>query len=68
MKVVDQPVKGTLVQGVGNGTLLCKLINKIFPDSVPNFHEKPSTPAEEQENIQGYLNACTKIGILGEFN
>lgn len=61
--VIDQPLKGTLLQGVANGVILCKLFNKIFPDSITRVHEKPSTPAEEQENIEQYINACNKIGI-----
>jgi hypothetical protein len=64
--VVDQPVKGTLMQGLANGDILCKLINKIYPNTITRIHEKPPSIAEKRENIQEYLNACKKIDILSQ--
>jgi len=45
-----------------SGRKLCKLINKLHPDSIKNI-QKGKRPIHERENISMFLTAARKLGI-----
>jgi len=48
-----------------DGTILCRLMNKIQPGSVKKFRET-GTPFMLMENIQAFLQAAKKYGVPAE--
>eukprot|EP01105_Mastigella_eilhardi_P000961 TRINITY_DN1120_c0_g1_i1.p1 TRINITY_DN1120_c0_g1~~TRINITY_DN1120_c0_g1_i1.p1 ORF type:complete len:1221 (-),score=409.90 TRINITY_DN1120_c0_g1_i1:38-3700(-) len=46
-----------------NGVLLCNLINKIVPGSIPRIHAVNSAPFQQRENIFFFINACKKLRV-----
>jgi len=49
--------------GLKNGVILCKLLNKIRPGTVPKFVERPGHVLVERENIQAFINGCAALGV-----
>ena len=57
--------EGDFAEVLQNGVILCKLMNKIKPDSVKKFKEKG--PAFLlMENVQSFLAAAKKYGVPDE--
>eukprot|EP00121_Abeoforma_whisleri_P001672 Awhi_evm1s1491 len=56
---------GDFVDPLANGIILCQLINKIVPNSVPVYNKNANHPLAQRDNITCYLEACTKIGLSG---
>jgi len=54
---------GDFFNGLKNGVILCKLMNRIRPGIVFKFTPNPTHPLVERENIQAYLNACVALGV-----
>ena len=49
-----------------DGTRLCRLLNRIQPDTVSSFHEAPSGVSkkfQEMENISKFLVAARELGV-----
>jgi len=50
-----------------NGTVLCRLINAIKPNTIKRFNEGASLHQLKQlENVKLYLNGCWDLGIPGK--
>jgi len=64
--VLDEPVpEGEFEEILKNGVVLCKMMNKISPNSIPKFKEKG--PAFLlMENVQSFLAAAKKYGVSDE--
>jgi hypothetical protein len=64
--VLEQPVpEEDFADVLKNGVVLCKLMNKISPNSIPKFKEKG--PAFLlMENVQSFLTAAKKYGVPDE--
>jgi len=64
--VLDQPLpEEDYADYLKNGVVLCKLMNKIAPNSIPKFKEKG--PAFLlMENIQAFVGAAKKYGVPDE--
>merc|ERR1712079_167709 len=57
--------EGDFAEVLQNGVILCKLMNKIKPESVKKFKEKG--PAFLlMENVQSFLSAAKKYGVPDE--
>jgi hypothetical protein len=41
-----------------DGTVLCRLINTLFPNAIRDVHTTPSTEQEARANIEAYLAFC----------
>jgi hypothetical protein len=51
-----------------SGVVLCNLVNKIVPNTVPRFAKTKLLPLMEMDNIQLYLKACWNLGVpSGDF-
>eukprot|EP00727_Mastigamoeba_balamuthi_P011834 m51a1_g7273 putative domain containing protein (1060) ;mRNA; f:224433-229299 len=46
---------------LADGTVLCKLLNKFFPDTVVVPHAS-AIPFKQMEAVQRYLDGCRKVG------
>ena len=64
--VLEDPLpEGDFADVLKNGVVLCKLMNKIKPNSIPKFKEKG--PAFLlMENIQSFVGAAKKYGVPDE--
>jgi len=64
--VLDEKLpEGDFAEVLQNGVILCRLMNKIKPESVKKFKEKG--PAFLlMENVQSFLNAAKKYGVPDE--
>eukprot|EP00088_Acartia_fossae_P013493 TRINITY_DN17091_c0_g1_i1.p2 TRINITY_DN17091_c0_g1~~TRINITY_DN17091_c0_g1_i1.p2 ORF type:complete len:171 (+),score=61.18 TRINITY_DN17091_c0_g1_i1:38-550(+) len=64
--VLDDAVpEGDFADILKNGVILCKLMNKIAPNSIPKFKEKG--PAFLlMENVQSFVTAAKKYGVPDE--
>merc|ERR1719195_2566140 len=64
--VLDEKLpEGDFADVLQNGVVLCRLMNKIKPDSVKKFKEKG--PAFLlMENVQSFLSAAKKYGVPDE--
>ena len=50
-----------------NGTILCKLMNKIKPASIKHFDHNPRTPFQKMENISLFNEAIRLYGVQSEY-
>ena len=51
-----------------SGVVLCNLVNKIKPGTIPKFAKTKLLPLMEMDNIQLYLKACWSLGVpSGDF-
>ncbi|KAK9399206.1 LIM and calponin domains-containing protein 1 [Crotalus adamanteus] len=48
--------------GLENGTLLCELLNSIFPGLVKKINRSP-TPVAGLDNIAFFLRGCREVGL-----
>lgn len=46
-----------------SGVVLCKLVNKIKPGTIPAFNQAKLMPLLEMDNIQIYLKALWQLGV-----
>lgn len=62
--VLGEPYQGgSFEEGLNDGVYLCKLINKLQPNSVPKINSSKMA-FKKMENIGNYLSACEKYGLL----
>eukprot|EP01102_Stenamoeba_stenopodia_P009775 TRINITY_DN2897_c0_g3_i1.p1 TRINITY_DN2897_c0_g3~~TRINITY_DN2897_c0_g3_i1.p1 ORF type:complete len:763 (+),score=183.21 TRINITY_DN2897_c0_g3_i1:412-2700(+) len=63
-KVVGEPLKEDvdLISQLKDGIILCKLINKLKPGSIPKINVG-KLPFHKMENIGKYLEACKALGL-----
>ena len=62
--VLGQSFPGpTFAESLKDGVILCKLMNKIKPGSVPKFNEAPTMPFKKMENIANSLKALRGLGM-----
>eukprot|EP00735_Rhodelphis_limneticus_P014255 TRINITY_DN825_c0_g1::TRINITY_DN825_c0_g1_i1::g.25462::m.25462 TRINITY_DN825_c0_g1::TRINITY_DN825_c0_g1_i1::g.25462 ORF type:complete len:228 (+),score=69.79,sp/Q24799/MYPH_ECHGR/42.26/4e-37,CH/PF00307.26/1.6e-17,CAMSAP_CH/PF11971.3/0.002,CDC24/PF06395.6/0.089,CDC24/PF06395.6/6.9e+03 TRINITY_DN825_c0_g1_i1:55-738(+) len=52
---------GNFFNDLKSGTILCELINKIKPGTIPKIQQS-SLPFKQMENIQSFLTAAEKLG------
>lgn len=52
----------TFISSIKDGVLLCKLINKLKPGTIPQIHTS-SIAYKQMENIAAYLKACVQLGL-----
>lgn len=49
-----------LAMALQDGTVLCRLVNKIIPGSISDFSEKPEKQFLKMQNINKFLEVCQK--------
>ncbi|KAJ3293316.1 hypothetical protein HK104_004582 [Borealophlyctis nickersoniae] len=52
----------SLHKSLRDGIILCKLLNKLRPDTIPRINAKP-LPFLQMENINNFLHAARNLGI-----
>lgn len=58
--------KADLWASLKNGVVLCKLVNKIKPGTIPSFNTTRLLPLLEMDNIQIYLKALWQLGVSSQ--
>uniref|UniRef100_A0A8C5JHJ6 Rac/Cdc42 guanine nucleotide exchange factor 6 n=1 Tax=Junco hyemalis TaxID=40217 RepID=A0A8C5JHJ6_JUNHY len=61
-KIVDDP-EGFLKTSLKDGTVLCKLINRLLPGSAEKFCLEPKNEADCISNIQEFLKGCAFLKV-----
>ncbi|XP_030128218.1 rho guanine nucleotide exchange factor 6 isoform X2 [Taeniopygia guttata] len=61
-KIVDDP-EGFLKTSLKDGTVLCKLINRLLPGSGEKYCLEPKNEADCISNIQEFLKGCTLLKV-----
>ncbi|XP_057240913.1 rho guanine nucleotide exchange factor 6 isoform X2 [Malurus melanocephalus] len=61
-KIVDDPEK-FLKSSLKDGTVLCKLINRLLPGSAEKYCLEPKNEADCINNIQEFLKGCTLLKV-----
>lgn len=61
-EVTGQRVNGDLENALHDGVLLCTLVNKIKPGTIPNVN-RSSMPFSQMENINAFLRTCKNWGL-----
>lgn len=57
---------GSFHEALKDGVALCKLMNRLQPDSVKGIHTG-SMGFKQMENIGKFLEACPKYGVMSEY-
>jgi hypothetical protein len=55
--------EGSFQESLMNGIILCKLMNKIKPGSVPKFNDPATMPFKKMENIANAIKALRSLGM-----
>jgi len=50
-----------------DGSILCKLAQRVEPGCIPKYHEAPRTTALALENMEFFLAVCRRWGLPGVF-
>ncbi|XP_021397830.2 rho guanine nucleotide exchange factor 6 isoform X2 [Lonchura striata] len=61
-KIVDDP-EGFLKTSLKDGTVLCKLVNRLLPGSAEKYCLEPKNEADCISNIQEFLKGCTLLKV-----
>ncbi|NWH37152.1 ARHG6 factor, partial [Chloropsis hardwickii] len=61
-KIVDDP-KGFLKTSLKDGTVLCKLINRLLPGTAEKYCLEPKNEADCISNIQEFLKGCALLKV-----
>ncbi|NXB91963.1 ARHG6 factor, partial [Vidua chalybeata] len=61
-KILDDP-EGFLKTSLKDGTVLCKLINRLLPGSAEKYCLEPKNEADCISNIQEFLKGCTLLKV-----
>uniref|UniRef100_A0A803WFH7 Rac/Cdc42 guanine nucleotide exchange factor 6 n=1 Tax=Ficedula albicollis TaxID=59894 RepID=A0A803WFH7_FICAL len=61
-KIVDDP-EGFLKMSLKDGTVLCKLINRLLPGSAEKYCLEPKNEADCISNIQEFLKGCALLKV-----
>lgn len=62
--VTGEKFKASFHDSLKSGVLLCRLVNKIKPGSVPeNRISLSNMPFNQRENVTAYLDACRRLGV-----
>jgi hypothetical protein len=59
----EMPIGDDFADGLKNGVILCKLINKLKPKTIKGINLKAKMPFHCMENITKFLNGCRALGI-----
>jgi len=54
-------------QSLKNGVLLCKMLNKLQPGTVPKISDS-NMPFKQMENVAAYVEGSRKLGVPDEYN
>lgn len=60
--VTKRQLPADLHEALKSGTVLCELVNAIWPGSVPKINQG-SMPFVQRENLVNYINACKAKGM-----
>jgi len=60
--MIGEKIDGDLSEALKSGVILCKLLNKIKPNTIEKFNTK-NVPLAERENIRAYLDGVKKVGL-----
>jgi transgelin len=55
--------EGTFQEALMNGIILCKLMNKLKPGSVPKINDPATMPFKKMENIANAIKALRSLGM-----
>ncbi|TRZ08954.1 hypothetical protein HGM15179_018155 [Zosterops borbonicus] len=61
-KIVDDP-EGFLKTSLKDGTVLCKLINRLLPGSAEKYCLEPKNEADCISNIEEFLKGCALLKV-----
>jgi len=61
-QMIGEKIDGDLSEALKSGVILCKLLNKIKPNTIEKFNTK-NVPLAERENIRAYLDGVKKVGL-----
>lgn len=62
--MTGEKFKGSFHDSLKSGVLLCRLVNKVKPGSVPeNRISLSNMPFNQRENVAAYLDACRRLGV-----
>ncbi|TRZ07824.1 hypothetical protein HGM15179_019281, partial [Zosterops borbonicus] len=61
-RIVDDP-EGFLKTSLKDGTVLCKLINRLLPGSAEKYCLVPKNEADCISNIQEFLKGCALLKV-----
>jgi len=62
--IVGEPIGDDFFEGLKDGSYLCKLLNRLYPDLVAQKYEKPSSmPFKQLETIGMFIDGCKKYGM-----
>ena len=64
--ILHEKKKGSFQEWLKDGSVLCRLINKIFPGSIPQAHCKPPPEGlvfKQYENINQFIKGCKDHGV-----
>jgi len=61
--VLGTSMKNGFSDSICNGVVLCNLMNKVRPNSIPNIHQAKSQAFLALENINFFLSACLEMGV-----
>ncbi|XP_037978577.1 rho guanine nucleotide exchange factor 6 isoform X1 [Motacilla alba alba] len=61
-KIVDDP-EGFLKTSLKDGTVLCKLINRLLPGSAEKYCLEPKNEADCISNVQEFLKGCALLKV-----
>jgi len=60
----NQPADLKFSHWLKSGTVLCNLVNKLKPGTIPKVN-KMKMPFAHMENINGFIQACTVLSVPG---
>jgi len=61
-QMVGEKIEGDLAEALKSGVILCKLLNKIRPNTIEKYNTK-NVALAERENIRAYLEGAKKLGL-----
>eukprot|EP01116_Phalansterium_solitarium_P024595 TRINITY_DN9046_c0_g1_i2.p1 TRINITY_DN9046_c0_g1~~TRINITY_DN9046_c0_g1_i2.p1 ORF type:complete len:565 (+),score=100.93 TRINITY_DN9046_c0_g1_i2:167-1861(+) len=61
--VFEQEFEGDVLDIIRDGTMLCELVNKIIPGSIPKIHKASSPEFFHRENIKFFVDVCETLGL-----
>eukprot|EP01114_Cavostelium_apophysatum_P003229 TRINITY_DN13011_c0_g1_i1.p1 TRINITY_DN13011_c0_g1~~TRINITY_DN13011_c0_g1_i1.p1 ORF type:complete len:252 (+),score=71.74 TRINITY_DN13011_c0_g1_i1:95-850(+) len=65
--VTGEKFSGDFQESLKSGVLLCNMLNKIEPGTVPKI-QTSNMPFKQMENIASYVQGSKKLGVPDEYN
>jgi len=65
-EVLQEKVVGSLERFLADGTILCRLANKVRPNSITTIHPSGSPAYLLLENINIFLTICMEFGLTNQ--